>query len=687
MILHRRYRILVLLAVLGAAAPVLSQQTGPQDEEAEEQPDQTPEPPSPEELARKPPRPLSSALHAAGRGDWARAQMLALRDGPVAAEIIEWTRLRSGAGSLEQVLAFLKAHPDWPGLDYLRRRHEDQLQGAGPDQILAFFGDTAAQTGTGVLLRAAALTANGQQGEAEASLVLAWRSMSLTQEEHNAFLTTHADLLKPHHEARLDRALWQGWSADANRMVPLVSEARWKLALARRGLKDDAGNVDTLIDALPEALQQDAGLAFERFDWRVRKGREEEAIALMLERSAIPGGLGLAESWAPRRRYYVREKIYEGDFGLAYRLAAQNQLTGGAAFADLEFLAGFIALRWLDDPERALMHFERLRDGVETPISLGRAWYWIGRAEEAMGRSAEAMAAYTEGGGYQTTYYGLLSAEKAGLPPDPDLAGDEDFGDWHEADFAGSDQIEAGMLLLAAGQGYDGERFLVNLADHLDRTGLGRLGRLLEEEGSPHLQIMLGKAAAQRDIVLPRFYYALHPLAAMEMPVPPEMALAIARRESEFDPSVSSHAGAQGLMQLMPATARLVARGFDTPHDAAAVLSDWTYNTRLGTAYLADLADRFDGNVLLVAAGYNAGPGRPEQWINDFGDPRDGDVDVVDWVELIPYRETRNYVMRVAESLPVYRARLGKAPLPQPFTKELKGSSLLLGPPFAPKGE
>jgi soluble lytic murein transglycosylase len=207
---------------------------------------------------------------------------------------------------------------------------------------------------------------------------------------------------------------------------------------------------------------------------------------------------------------------------------------------------------------------------------------------------------------------------------------------------------------------------------------------MLEQAGDPHLQVMLGKAAAQRTIVIPRHYYALHPMIQADLPVSMEMALAIARRESEFDPSVTSPVGARGLMQLMPATAREMARKVGDTDNIAGRLGDWDYNAKLGSAYLAQLVDQFSGNVLMMSAGYNAGPSRPERWARQFGDPRDDATDVVDWIEHIPFRETRNYVQRVAESLPIYRARLGQTPLPVPFTTEIKGSTIAA---FPPQGE
>lgn len=225
-------------------------------------------------------------------------------------------------------------------------------------------------------------------------------------------------------------------------------------------------------------------------------------------------------------------------------------------------------------------------------------------------------------------------------------------------------------------------------AESLDRNAAGHLGHVAIAAGQPHIAVMIGKRVARRGITLHAPYYPLHPLADADLPMAPEMNLAIARRESEFDPVVQSSVGARGLMQVMPGTGREVAAslGLSDDHTTARMISDPAYNAKLGATYLSQLARRFDGNVVLMSAAYNAGPSRPNQWMLRYGNPRAerDDFDVIDWIEHIPFRETRNYVMRVTESLPIYRARLGKEPLPIPFSEELVGSTLLS---FAPQGE
>ena len=621
------------------------------------------------------PRPLASALHAMQADRWDIAARLAARDGPAAADLIEWYRLRAGRGNAQDVLDFLDRNPDWPGLDYLRRRNELRMIVAGDAAILKFYQDHSPQTGIGALTYASAQIAAGQSGEAEATIVMAWRTMDLTTDEHDAFIAAYGDLLKPHHDSRMHMALWRGLR-DVKQMMPLVSADLRKAAQTRASIENGRKALDKWIADLPKGLRRDAHVAYAEFNHLMSQRKTDKAIKLMLRQSRIDGGLGDPHRWSNNRRSLARAQMREGHHQLAYDLASTHQLTEGARYADLEWLSGYLALRFLDAPELALDHFQRLRAAVKTPISLGRAGYWIGRAQEALGDAEAAQIAYGRGALHQTSFYGLLAAERGGIALDPALSGAEEFTPWREAAFASSSVHQAGVLALAAGRPDLAEIFFVHLATTQDRDGLGQMAQMLAELDQPHLQVMLGKAAAKRGIVLPAAYYALHPLAQQDLPVPQELALTIARRESEFDPGVVSGAGAQGLMQLMPGTAREVAGDLGLDHDRARVIGDWRYNVQLGSTYLAQLADWLDGNLVLMAVGYNAGPGRARQWIERLGDPRSADTDIVDWIEHIPFRETRNYVMRVSESLPVYRARLGRNPLPVPFSEELKGNTI-----------
>ena len=632
---------------------------------------------------------VGSAMTALRGGDWLAAAEAAGQKGSVSADIIEWHRLRAGRGTAAEITDFLARRSDWPGLDWLRRKSEPAMAAAGTEAILAFFADTPPQTAEGVLAHAHALTRNGEEGEAKAALVLAWRTMPMGRTSHQVFLRDYGPLLKPHHAARVDRLIWDGHLDSAERMLPVLDDAHRKLTEARLALRAMAAGVDTKIAAVPASLQDSPGLAYERFVWRLRKKRWNDAIALMMDHSSDAESLGEPSAWAHRRVDLARQKLQQGEVREAYDIAASHHTVpdDGYVHAELEWLAGFIALRRLDRPEVAIEHFRRFDAAVLTPISKGRGGYWLGRALEAAGRKDEAQTAYAEGAKHQTSFYGLLAAERAGLPFDPELENPPSVPPWREAGFMSSTVLEAGLMLLAAGEVDLAERFLTHLVESLDDVQAAQLGEMAVEMGRAHLAVMISKRAARQATLLHAAYYPLHPLGEMELPMAEEMSLAIARRESEFDPGVISGAGARGLMQVMPATARAVAdrMGILAAHDTSRLTSDWKYNAKLGANYLAGLAGDLGGNVVMMSAGYNAGPGRPMRWMQIYGDPRSaepqGDEAVVDWIESIPFDETRNYVMRVTESLPVYRARLGKDPLPIPFSAELTGSTLL---PFAP---
>ncbi len=621
---------------------------------------------------------LSAAMEAMRKSEWEAALRDSGEPKSLGRDIIEWHRLRAGLGDAAEVSGFLSRRPDWPGIAWLRRKSEAAMDVMQPDEILTFYQEMPPQSPEGVLSRARALIAGGQQGDAEAELVLAWRTMPMGRLIQANYLNQHRALLAPHHNARLDRLLWDGHLVSAGRMLSLVDDGHRALAEARIALKEMAPGVDARIEAVPEALRDAAGLAYDRFVWRDRKGRDDDAIALLLDRSTSALALGEPDKWASRRANLARQVMRAGDPVRAYRIAARHYLTEGSAYADLEWLAGFIALRQLNDPATALRHFENFDAAVLSPISKGRSGYWMGRASEELGDSDRAHAAYAMAAEFQTSFYGLLAAERIGRPFDPVLANPPDLPPWKDAPFMSSDVLQAGLLLLRAGELDLAERFLTHLVETLDPVQAGQLGDMAIDMNQPHLAVMIAKRAARNATVLHRAYYPLHPVAKQNLPMAPEMTLAIARRESEFDPKVISGAGARGLMQVMPATAKAVATemGILAAHETARLTGDWRYNAELGARYLAGLAGGLNGNVVLMAAGYNAGPGRPLQWILDFGDPRGKPTEIIDWIEFIPFNETRNYVMRVTESLPVYRARLGQEPLPIPFSRELAGSTL-----------
>jgi len=397
---------------------------------------------------------LRTAMAEMRKGDWNSALEVAGERGSVPRDIIVWHWLRQGYGSSGDVLVFLDRRADWPGLDWLRRKSEPAFTGAAPDRVLKFYADLPPQTAEGALNYAVALKANGQIGEAEADIVTAWRTMAMGPGLQKDYVENFNALLKPHHEARLDRMLWEGHLKSAAQMLPLVSDGHRKLAEARIALQNRTPGVDGKISAVPQALQDAPGLAFDRFVWRDRKELDSSAIDLMLARSTSPEALGESDKWAEGRRRLARLEMRGGDTKRAYAIASSHHMTPdmGYAYSDLEWLSGFLALRKLDDPTTAVRHFENFSDSVQSPISKGRAGYWLGAAYAAVGDTDKAYDAYAMGAEYQTSFYGLLAAEKIGRPFDSELANPRRAPHWKQAGFAESSVLEAGLLLLAAGE-------------------------------------------------------------------------------------------------------------------------------------------------------------------------------------------------------------------------------------------
>lgn len=619
---------------------------------------------------------FSAALNAAGAGDWASATAQARAAGAAAADVIEWQRLRAAQGSLSDYEAFLARRPDWPGLPLLKEKGEGQLAGADPARVIAYFGPDLPRTAAGSLALIAALDATGQPDRARAEAQRAWVSLKFTEAEEATLLSRHPEVETTGNRTRLDAILWDGERvSEARRMLPRVN-ADWRaLAEARLALRANAEDAATFVRAVPAALSGDPGLAYERFAWRMRRDLYPEAMAMILQTSTSAEALGRPEAWSDRRLTLARYLMRTGDPKDAYRVAARHFLAPDQDnYTDLEFLAGFVALRKLNDPARALAHFQNLPQ-TGTPITTSRRAYWLGRTYEALGQADAARAAYDTAAGMQSAYYGLLAAERLGRKIDPALLSYA----WPKANIAGtrlaqSSVLDAAIRLARAGDEQLAGRFMVHLCESLSPEEMSRLAGLSLKTGQVRNAILVAKAAAERGVILPGAYFPIPDAVPYELPVSRALALSIARRESEFNPKATSGAGALGLMQLMPETARAQAKELGVEFSQSRLTSDPAYNLLLGSEYLKGLVDRFGPSVPLIAVGYNAGPRRAQDWLGTIGDLRNGQVDPVDWVETIPFNETRTYVMRVVESVVIYRAKLKGQQVKVNVTSELTGN-------------
>lgn len=628
---------------------------------------------------------LPSTIAAVGTGDaWDTAY--ALSEDAVTRDVITWLRLRSAGQPFEDYAPFLQKRADWPGLDQIRSRAEQAIvKGSDPAGVIAWFAGAAPQTGEGAVRLAEALTQTGQIDKAKDVIATAWVDLRLSEDGQAAIVAAFGDVIAPFHAARVDNLMWRWRTDEAVAMLDLLDADQRALAEARIAYIRDQSGLEEKLAAVPAAFLDHPGLAYDRYSWLSSKGRRTEAIEILLERSTTAAALGEPFRWSGWRRVLARWEMREGRPEQAYILASEHFLTEGDAFADLEWLAGYLSLTYLDAPAQALAHFKTAASFVDGPISASRMAYWQGRALEVLGK--DPAPAYAVAAQHQTAFYGLLAAEKLGLSLDPALTGAADAMDWEEADVLQADLVQAAFALLEGGQRGHATTFFVELGRTLPADDLSRLGALLGELEEPYYQVVIGKSAVTQGRIVPSVYFPLHPLAQMDLPAPPALSLSIARRESEFNAAVGSPVGALGLMQLMPATAEEVSGFLDLPYSRGRLTADWRYNAQLGAKYLAMLEEEFGPSPVMIAAGYNAGPSRPKLWMDERGDPREGAVDVIDWIEHIPFRETRDYVMRVTESIPVYEARLSGVANPIAFMDLLIGEKPLIRPRVRPEPE
>ncbi|MCF2905791.1 lytic transglycosylase domain-containing protein [Octadecabacter sp. CECT 8868] len=637
---------------------------------------------------------FSEAVGLVGQGDEVAA-LNALADGHgVDQDLIAWLILRDADTDVDFAIYanFLEKRADWPGVSRIRAAAERQidLETATTEDILAFFEGEDVETGQGAVAYADALIADGRKTEAEAMLVDVWLNQALSASGHQAIVNAYPDVVAPHHIARADMLLWRWRTTDATNLLPLLDEGEQALFRARMAIINRDGDMQSREALVPDRLKDTAGLHYDRFNLFSDRGDWTLAMALLLERSTSTEALGVPWRWGSWRRMLARWQMREGNIERAYALASNHFIKPDETnYSDLEWLSGYLALTYQKDYALALTHFQNFGASVTSPISKGRAGYWLGRAYEGLGDAEAAIAAFQDGAQHQTSFYGLLAAERLGLTMDPDIAGGENFGPWQGSPMLENDLVWAGLSLLDAGERGMAVLFFVDAAKTMSRQEIGQLGQLFMDIGEPFYAVLIAKSAVREGLLVQDVYFPIHPLADLDLPVEPALSLAIARQESEFRTDAGSSVGALGLMQLMPATAQEVAGWIDVPYSRGRLTSDWDYNAALGSEYLAFLEREFGNSPVMIAAGYNAGPSRPKTWMTDHGDPRvgfgnDDPVDVVDWIEHIPFRETRNYVMRVTEGIPVYRARLSGQIGPVQFERLLIGEQRLIRPVSRP---
>jgi soluble lytic murein transglycosylase len=580
--------------------------------------------------------------------------------------ILEWLAVRLGQAPFNRVMAFLQQNPDWPTNESLRKRAEEALlsEKLSPATMRLFFAARRPQTATGKI--ALALAFQQDRAASDAALLIrdAWRNDVFSKEREEKVLETFSEILTASdHRARMEHFLFREEWDNALRSATRAGKDFDTLVQARRAVVAKAKNAQALLDAVPLTQRVDSSYAYSRALFYRYQENWIQAGRAITETSRDPRLLVAGDDWWDFRRLIARQLLDRNEPQLAYDVVRQHGAQSPAMQIEAEFHAGWIALRFLNEPQRALRHFTLAANIAETPISIARMAYWQGRASESMGQDQEAKRFYAIASGHRVTYYGQLARARLGrvdltLRPVPVI----DARTLNR--LQNMPAVEAIRVLKEMDEHGLALALYRELAQTLSTAAeVAAVGDIARQNRHAKASLVLGKTAVGRGFPMDIHAFPTFGVPVIDLPyagVDRALVHAIARQESEFDPEAMSHAGARGLMQMMPATARETARRISKPFEVTKLIDDPIYNATLGAAHLSDLLKDWNGSYILTFAAYNAGSGNVRKWITAYGDPRDPSVDPVDWVERIPFSETRNYVQRVMENMQVYRQRFGE---------------------------
>jgi soluble lytic murein transglycosylase len=614
---------------------------------------------------------VANALRTLAAGNPAGA--LALRaqaQDPAAKKLIAWYVFvrKDARADFAEVSAFLRENPHWPAMNYVARTADRSITPTTrADPLLAWFADRLPETGEGLMDAHAALARQGKAKEATDLLRRAWARIRLTDAEEAEILKRHgAELRSEDHAERIGNLISLGQKRLAQHLqakVKLEKDDRATVE-ARMKLRDEAlrwkpAVVEAAIAEAPAAARQREGFLYDLMRWHRRGNRSAQALAIAM---ALPAKLEDPEHWWKELDILIRDAIGRRQYQAAYDLAKNHRQTEGESLADAEFLAGFIALRLLLKPDVADAHFAAAAKAKHAGWEAARLDYWRGRTAEARGDKAKAQEFLARAAAASSTFHGQLAASRLGWK---ELKLDATAPGASEAQFWGDELVRAAHLLRAAGEPKGARAFAVRAAwngggwsaqqhAYMAKFALD----LTAPDYRTQTEVRFAKFAARDGVAVTQYGFPTLDLPEANS-VEPALVYAVIRQESEFLAGAKSHAGARGLMQLMPFTAKAEAHDATMPYMLNRLTSDPVYNMRLGTQHLHRLRELYQGSYPLMIAAYNAGSGRVDRWLALHGDPRKGKVEWADWIELIPFEETRLYTKLVLENHAVYRLRLG----------------------------
>lgn len=610
---------------------------------------------------------LGVAFKATDEGRYADARAaVANFNNPLLVRIVDWSVLRVAPktdADFASTWRFLRESPDWPEPEILRRQAEDRINATTPPHdVFRYFTAFPPLTSAGHMKR---LEAASVESPADVPKFASdsWRNATFKKGDEQEFLNKYGQHLSGDDQiARFDRIMRAGRAQTARDLLSKLPPDYQPLANARLAMATKAADAPTVLRGVAPARLADPTIKLEQLAWLRRTGNLAEAKTLAGQPPAQQ-----TDAWWNERQQLARDLLAAGHAADAYAVTVQHGQTKGVAFAEAEFLAGWIALRHLRKPAEAQKHFQTLYDGVRTDISKSRAAYWLGRTDEAASRKKEAQEWYSRAAAFGQTFYGQLAARKLPggsrqVPSDP-IASDAD-----QQTLAGRELVTVARWIGQSGESERTRPFLLRLARLVNGPGETLLlAHLASELKRPDVALVIARRATDSGVTLFDASFPVINLGSTGS-VERALALAVTRQESGFNAAAISPSGALGLMQLLPATAREVAGKLSLPFIQSNLTSDPAYNVALGSQYLSEMLQRFGGSYEIALAAYNAGPNRVARWLNTMGDPRSGKIDMVDWIEMIPLRETRNYVQSIMAGVGVYRDRLSG-----PFTLQQPG--------------
>jgi len=566
---------------------------------------------------------------------------------------------------------FIEQNSQYPRIDRLRYLAEHKLSTSrvSPKKIINWFSKKEPFSGFGKMILGESLVLTGNKAKGTDLIKEGWVTADLSKNELKFYRKKFKKYLNADdYIKRADYLAWNSKHWDLKRLLRYLPKDYELLYTARQILMTKGYGVDQAIKNVPEKFKNDAGLNYDRLKWRRKKGRVDSSTEILLKIRNDKDYLVMPEKWWKEREIISRSLIYKKKYEIAYKISSNHGMTEGSNYAAAEWMSGWIALSFLNDPLIAKDHFHNFFNNVNYPISTSRGAFWLGRTYEKLGDRAQSNKWYQEASKYLTTYYGQLAFLK--LNPNEKFTLNKDMlvDNKYRYIFFNKELVKIVYLLNELKK----DKYTKFILRHLANDNINKGSEVLAAELATNIErydfaIQVSKIASYKKRFHNKFNYPIisTPKTINGRKIPESaLILSIIRQESEFDLSANSHAGAKGLMQLMPYTAKLVSKQAKLPYSKSRLTTDPEYNINLGSHYIAGLILQYDGAYPFAVAAYNAGPNRVKYWKKINKNPQKKQIDYIDWVELIKFRETRNYVQRVLENYNVYRYILEKKPIP-----------------------